>query len=313
MSMSNVASDDDVVEIFVEEAGEVFDRLDMHLPLLRKRPADKSALTEIRRGFHTLKGSGRMVNALDLAAVAWKVEDMLNRVIDGSAQVTEPMVELVSTARNLMPRMLNAFKSHRSMEDDNEVETLMMRADDLAEGKAPVSARPQPPIAAVKSSGDQDLVLKLAGVSRRLNRLQQSSNEALHRSEMALQLARRGATHIQSIRASTRDHVDRNEVSRVIEQVNRLTKEVQDLRGQAEHIHPQQSAHPYEISQLINQRVRERMSLIERQRNELQRELGEARRAAASSRGLAWGALILSALAGGGIVAALLMSGPFLG
>ena len=38
-------------------------------------------LLEIRRHFHTLKGSGRMIGAKSSAELAWTVEDTLNRVI----------------------------------------------------------------------------------------------------------------------------------------------------------------------------------------------------------------------------------------
>ncbi|MEZ6841201.1 Hpt domain-containing protein [Acinetobacter baumannii] len=47
-----------------------------------------ATLTEIRRHFHTLKGSGRMIGAKSSAELAWTVEDTLNRVINQSLQLT---------------------------------------------------------------------------------------------------------------------------------------------------------------------------------------------------------------------------------
>ena len=41
-------------------------------------------LRPIRRVFHTLKGSGRLVGAKTLGEFAWKTENMLNRVLDGT-------------------------------------------------------------------------------------------------------------------------------------------------------------------------------------------------------------------------------------
>src|SRR5699024_8760002 len=55
--------DDEIIEIFVEEAGEVLAALDEYFPRWVKNQHDEEALIEFRRAFHTLKGSGRMVGA----------------------------------------------------------------------------------------------------------------------------------------------------------------------------------------------------------------------------------------------------------
>ena len=47
-----------------------------------------ATLTEIRRHFHTLKGSGRMIGAKSSAELAWTVEDTLNPVINQSLGLT---------------------------------------------------------------------------------------------------------------------------------------------------------------------------------------------------------------------------------
>ena len=53
--------DRELLEIFLEEATEVVATIDDNLAVCRDAPHDREALTTIRRGFHTLKGSGRMV------------------------------------------------------------------------------------------------------------------------------------------------------------------------------------------------------------------------------------------------------------
>jgi len=309
--MNAIANDDDFAEIFREEAGEVFQTMDKHLPVWRRLPTDMDALTEIRRCFHTLKGSGRMVNALDLADVAWKVENMLNRAIDGSAQVTEPVVELVSTARDLMPRMLDTCENRRLTGSDSEVEFLMAQADALAVGREPVAEpvaeRAQATIVATISGGKESQPLELAMLNRRLERLQKRSDEALHRSEMALQLARRIAGHIGTMKGEARDRVGRAEVSRIIEQVARMGAEVRELRREAKHSEKEQPTQLRELNQLIDRRIRERVAPIESQRSDIERKLDEAYHEADASRSLARFALILSVLVGTGAVAALLM------
>src|SRR5262249_36179839 len=62
--------DADLLAIFLEEAGEVLQTIDKTVPESKARPDDREALTTMRRGFHTLKGSGRMVGLMDLGEAA---------------------------------------------------------------------------------------------------------------------------------------------------------------------------------------------------------------------------------------------------
>src|SRR5690606_26592451 len=73
--------DDEIREVFLEEFGEEIDNLDQMLPVWREKPEDMERLRPIRRVFHTLKGSGRLVGARALGEFSWKVENMLNRVL----------------------------------------------------------------------------------------------------------------------------------------------------------------------------------------------------------------------------------------
>ena len=312
--MSDTASDGEIIEIFVEEAGEVFENIDNHLPVWGRQPNDTRSLSEIRRSFHTLKGSGRMVNALDLSEVAWKVENMLNRAIEGTVQVTEPMVELVSKARVLLQRMLDDFKSQRFGQADKEAQILMTQADTLAEGQTLESVSVQPAAATTMTAatamegGEQSLAFEIGDLKRRIERSQQRSEEALNRFEMAGQEARRFAAELEKMQEEIKGRVSRAEINSIIERVNLLGKQVMNLRQDA-HLHQaQQPSQQREIAQIVDRCVREQLEPIERQRKELERQLTEARRADAAARRLASWALILSLLVGVGvIIVALLM------
>ena len=48
-------------------------------PTCRDAPHDRESLTTIRRGFHTLKGSGRMVGLNELGEMAWQCEQVMNK------------------------------------------------------------------------------------------------------------------------------------------------------------------------------------------------------------------------------------------
>ena len=48
----------------------------------RPTAGDREALATVRRGFHTLKGSGRMVGLTDLGDIAYDAEQVMNRLIE---------------------------------------------------------------------------------------------------------------------------------------------------------------------------------------------------------------------------------------
>ena len=131
--------DDEIIEIFVEEVGEVLETIEENLPKWRADYDDIEALGEVRRSFHTLKGSGRIVGAETIGELSWSVENMLNRVIDETVDVNEHIVALVEEVTALMPSLRDAFNT-RQPEDVNRVSEFMERADVYASGGFPDEA-----------------------------------------------------------------------------------------------------------------------------------------------------------------------------
>jgi len=103
--------DSEILSIFIEEAREELESLQTHFPMWRENPADQEALIRVRRSFHTLKGSGRLVGALEIGETAWAVENLLNRVIDGSREVDAGVIALVDEAIALLPTLIAARES----------------------------------------------------------------------------------------------------------------------------------------------------------------------------------------------------------
>ncbi|MEQ9006093.1 MAG: Hpt domain-containing protein, partial [Pseudomonadales bacterium] len=128
-------ADADIVEIFGEEVDEVLAAVDAQLAAWQADPADEARLTDIRRAFHTLKGSGRMVGANVLGEMAWSVENMLNRLLDGTVPASAEFAMVVAEARNLAPMLKAAFESRTPPPMDG-VARVMEQADVLASGGA---------------------------------------------------------------------------------------------------------------------------------------------------------------------------------
>ena len=91
-------SDNELLGVFLEEAVEVLQTVESTLPVCREKPDDHEALTTLRRAFHTLKGSGRMVGLNDLGEAAWEVEQVMNAWLEQKKPATPVLLELLETA-----------------------------------------------------------------------------------------------------------------------------------------------------------------------------------------------------------------------
>src|SRR5580704_6288522 len=63
--------DPELVQLFLDEAKEEVAKIQQQFPIWDHNPLESEALLIVRRSFHTLKGSGRMVNARQLSEFAW--------------------------------------------------------------------------------------------------------------------------------------------------------------------------------------------------------------------------------------------------
>ena len=90
---------EEMLDVYLEEADEVLANIGSALPQCRERPDDREAMTVIRRGFHTLKGSGRMVGLNDLGEIAWAIEQVMNRWLELRQPATPSLLQLIDEAR----------------------------------------------------------------------------------------------------------------------------------------------------------------------------------------------------------------------
>ncbi|MFJ2530662.1 Hpt domain-containing protein [Pseudomonas helmanticensis] len=140
--------DDELREVFLEETDEVLEVLHEYLPRWSANPQDRAALTELRRAFHTLKGSGRMVRALILGELAWSVENLLNRVLEQSVEPGSVVQQLLTDTVLLLPELISEFATN-SQRQRSDVDQLAARAHALAKGDEPLAAEDVDDVAAL--------------------------------------------------------------------------------------------------------------------------------------------------------------------
>ncbi|MDR6606233.1 Hpt domain-containing protein [Pseudomonas synxantha] len=140
--------DEELREVFLEETDEVLEILCEYLPRWSVNPDNRSALSELRRAFHTLKGSGRMVRALVLGELAWAVENLLNRVLEDSVEPGATVQQLVGDVLHLLPELVAEYAAN-AQRQRNDVDQLAARAHALAKGDEPVSDEDTQDVAAL--------------------------------------------------------------------------------------------------------------------------------------------------------------------
>lgn len=111
-------TDPEFLELFIEEAREEVLRLQGLLPRWEDNPQDHESLVGIRRSFHTLKGSGRLVGAQLIGEFAWSMESILNRIISQTLNRTPEITELFQLAVKALPELIEQLEVGRAPEQN---------------------------------------------------------------------------------------------------------------------------------------------------------------------------------------------------
>ena len=90
--------DAELLAIFLEEAREVVQAGLAATKALASEPTDLSEQTTLRRAFHTLKGSSRMVGLNDFGEAAWSFEQLLNASLAEQRPASDELITLSGRA-----------------------------------------------------------------------------------------------------------------------------------------------------------------------------------------------------------------------
>jgi chemosensory pili system protein ChpA (sensor histidine kinase/response regulator) len=131
--------DPELLALYIEEAREEVARIAKLFPAWEQNPLETEALAGIRRAFHTLKGSGRMVGANDIAEFAWAIENLLNRVIDNTLQRSPAILATVRDATAVAGELVNSLEAVKPA--PSRAQDIVDRAHALAANKAVPTAQ----------------------------------------------------------------------------------------------------------------------------------------------------------------------------
>jgi len=125
LDASTESVDSELLSVYLEEANEVLAAVAGNLALLRQRTTDASVLTAIRRGFHTLKGSGRMVGLTRLGDVAWLVEKTLNQWLQEELPASDELLQMIEAAQRYFSEAVANLKAGAPVPGDAALRALV--------------------------------------------------------------------------------------------------------------------------------------------------------------------------------------------
>jgi chemosensory pili system protein ChpA (sensor histidine kinase/response regulator) len=132
-------ADPELMKLFIEEAQEELGRIQRGFPVWEQNPLEREVLITVRRSFHTLKGSGRMVGARDLGEFAWAIENLLNRILDNTISRSPAILETLRAAIAALPDLIMQLESGAPA--GAGIAAISSRAHALAAGRGAAAPR----------------------------------------------------------------------------------------------------------------------------------------------------------------------------
>ena len=145
--------DEDILQDFLIEAGEILEQLSEQLVELEKQPDDKDLLNAIFRGFHTVKGGSGFLGLTPLVDVCHCAENLFDLLRNGECEATP---ELMDTILRSLDTVNDMFATVQGMEMPESADPdLLEELHRLSSGgaAAPAEEEKEPEPEAEKAAG----------------------------------------------------------------------------------------------------------------------------------------------------------------
>ncbi len=126
---AGAGADPELLEIFLEEADIVLASIADDLHKCRTDATDRELLASLRRAFHTLKGSGRMVGLEEMSEVAWNLEQVLNLWLSKRKPASNQLLDLIGDTHRAYDGWCENLREQGSTNID--AEALLLAAKEL--------------------------------------------------------------------------------------------------------------------------------------------------------------------------------------
>ncbi|MEM7291859.1 MAG: chemotaxis protein CheA [Pseudomonadota bacterium] len=103
--------DDEILQDFLVEAGEILELLGEQLVELEQQPEDLDLINAIFRGFHTVKGGAGFLALTELVNISHKTEDVFNLIRQGQRVADSTLMDVILRSLDVINDMFEEIKS----------------------------------------------------------------------------------------------------------------------------------------------------------------------------------------------------------
>ncbi|MCR6497253.1 response regulator [Thermomonas sp. S9] len=129
----------ELVDVFVEEAGDLLDHSDGLLAQLRETPDDNELIVGLQRDLHTLKGGARMAGVMAAGELGHAMETLLEAVAAQRVELGDAGVALLERGFDRLHTMITRIAARRAI---GMPDGLIDEFNARAENRAPAAAVP---------------------------------------------------------------------------------------------------------------------------------------------------------------------------
>lgn len=109
--------DEDILQDFLVEAGEILERLGQQLVDLEQQPEDKDLLNAIFRGFHTVKGGAGFLGLNPMVQCCHVTENLFDILRNGQRSVTPELMDVVLQALDMVNQQFELVSAGQTLEE----------------------------------------------------------------------------------------------------------------------------------------------------------------------------------------------------
>ncbi len=109
--------DNEIMQEFLVEAGELFEQLNDQFVELEQNPEDSELLNAIFRAYHTIKGGAGFMKLTPMVEVCHRAEDVINLVRQNELQVSAELIDVMFQALDELDGMFAAVRAGESLPD----------------------------------------------------------------------------------------------------------------------------------------------------------------------------------------------------
>ncbi|SCZ61832.1 hybrid sensor histidine kinase/response regulator [Thiohalomonas denitrificans] len=163
--MAEFDDESDLVHLFLEEGSELLDESERCLEVWTAQPDDRTAVRELQRQLHTLKGSARLAGIAAVGDLSHELETVYEAITEGRLSPTPTLLGELQLGHDRLVNMLEQVRNGESAQVDKDV---IARLEAVVQGERPTPTGEEPPEAdslaaegAANEEGEEPELLEL--------------------------------------------------------------------------------------------------------------------------------------------------------